>query len=280
LKKTDYNIYVIIKYMLKMKNIKGFTMVELIVAVSVFLALAAGAFLAFNPVKRLGLANDTRRWEDLTALAEAVELYQIDNDALPTDLSTVSVWTNQKRVICSSSGSLTCDGQTRTCLVVNDTDFLGNYIPALPVDPTKSADTDTGYYVTRTGSEAMTFGACDTYSGEEIEYVAKASLASHSSTCGDGEVTGAEACDDGDTFTEGCGNATLETAGTYCNSSCTSTITLSVDETCDSNFTVACWDTIHGEDFYSGGYIGGISCRSGETRCNNSCDICIVSCVG
>ena len=216
-----------------MKNVKGFTMVELIVAIGIFVVLAATTFFLLNPAKRLGNANTAQRWEDITALAKAVELYQIDNGTLPSDLSSVTVWTNQKQVLCSSVTSLTCDGQDRDCLVVDDIDFLGKYVDSLPIDPEKSADTDTGYYITRTGDGMMTFGACDSYDSQEIIYVARASLATHTSTCGDGETTGNEVCDDGNVVREGCGNGQIDAAGTYCNASCGSVITIDTTEKCD-----------------------------------------------
>jgi hypothetical protein len=49
-------------------------------------------------------------------------------------------------------------------------------------------------------------------------------------TCGNGATEGTEACDDGNTVTEACGDG-VKQVGSYCNATCTSVLTLS--ETCD-----------------------------------------------
>lgn len=211
----------------------GFTIVQLIVAVSVLIVLAVASITAFNPAKRVGQANDAKRWEDLTAIAKAIELYQLDNDSLPADFNnTTDLAVGEKFVLCSSEASKTCDGQTETCLQIDDADFLGVYLPDLPVDPTKSDTTDTGYYITRQGDNRMALGACNSY-GSTIELVAKAAIPSLVTVCGDGDTEGSEVCDDGDTFTEGCGNGIREPAGTYCNSNCTATVVIASQEPCD-----------------------------------------------
>jgi len=56
--------------------------------------------------------------------------------------------------------------------------------------------------------------------------------------CGDGVKEGDEACDDGNTVTETCGDGTIQ-SGTYCNADCTAELTLS--EQCDGN-NVNCED--------------------------------------
>jgi|GEM_PF-2115014 len=51
--------------------------------------------------------------------------------------------------------------------------------------------------------------------------------------CGNGVTEGDEVCDDGDEVAEGCGNFAIETAGTYCNATCTAEIVISENELCD-----------------------------------------------
>ncbi len=93
-------------------------------------------------------------------------------------------------------------------------------------------------------------------------------------------VEGSEGCDDGDTFTEGCGNATLETAGTYCSSACTTVVVISVDEVCDSTFSGGCWDEMSHQDLYATGYVHDRNCGGVNTSCNNSCSYCSQGCIG
>ena len=41
---------------------KGFTLIELIIVVAIIALLAAATFVAVNPAKRIGEANDAQRW--------------------------------------------------------------------------------------------------------------------------------------------------------------------------------------------------------------------------
>jgi len=259
---------------------KGFTIVELIVVVGFVAILFVGAVLVINPTRRMGETNDTRRWEDIIGIAKAIELYTIENHALPTDFSTSTLSIGEKFVLCDTPGVLTCDGQSKSCLVVNDADFLGVFLPELPLDPLKSSSADTGYYVTRTATDAIAIGSCSTYdSTATIEQLARASLPAIVSECGDSFVDSDEVCDDGDVFTEQCGNATIETAGTYCNSTCSSVVVISANEVCDSLLTNDCWDSASSQNLYSGSYVGvGTTCRSPKTHCNAACDYCSIGC--
>jgi len=47
-----------------------------------------------------------------------------------------------------------------------------------------------------------------------------------------------ETCDEGDVIQEGCTNGIQETAGDYCNGTCTGTTTIAVDEVCDENNSI------------------------------------------
>lgn len=233
---------------------KGFTIVELIVVVGSIIVIFLGTVVLINPVRRMGEANDVRRWQDIINIAKAIEIYSIENHELPPDFATSTLSVGEKFVLCSSAGVLTCSGQTTSCLVVSDSGFLGTLIADLPVDPQKTATTDTGYYVTRKTNGAIAVGACDTYDNTiVIEQVAKASLPAVVSECGDGFVDSDEVCDDGDVDQEGCGNGAVEN-GTYCNRFCTAVLTIS--ETCDYNtWAINCsLDGINYANAIGGGY--------------------------
>jgi len=210
--------------MIKQTSQSGFSLFSLILTIGVIAVLAASVLVVVNPAKRIGQSKDARRWADVTAIAKAVEAYEIDNHQIPSDFSTTTLSAGEKFVLCSSSGFRTCDGQTEICLVVDDDDFLGVYLPDIPIDPDKSNSVDSGYYITRQGDSTMVFGACDSYDSTEITLVAKATLPDVIAVCGDGDVDGDEVCDDGDTYTEQCGDGVLDTAGeTFCNADCSDT---------------------------------------------------------
>ncbi|MFA6307769.1 MAG: hypothetical protein WCS88_00915 [Patescibacteria group bacterium] len=245
---------------------KGFTLVQLIISISIFLVLSAMVLFSLDVTSRNGKAKDTKRWEDVTAIAEAVGLYQIDNNSLPASIAGATyIDTAQKYVLCSTASSLTCDGQSRDCLVIDDADFLGAYLGgSLPVDPEKTDSTDTGYYIARNGDQ-MLFGACSSYDGTSIEYTARAKVPA---VCGNGIIEDNEVCDDSDALTEGCGTsnpAELNTPGTYCNSDCTAEVTTAITELCDYNtWTNDCQlDSV----WYTNSDVGGTS------WCNVTCNV-------
>ena len=217
----------------------GFTLVELIITIAIVSLIAIAVFIATNPAKRIGETQDSRRWSDLVSIARAIELYTADYGDVPSDFSTSTVGVNDKVVLCSSGSTLTCDGQTKGCLVVDDTDFLGVYLNNIPVDPSKSADTDTGYYLTRKSSGLISFGACSDYQSDGMELVSKVYLPTYSITCGDGLTQGDEVCDDGNLVTEYCGDGTKNPADT-CSADCS---TVHDAEGCDYDSWVGgCWD--------------------------------------
>lgn len=249
------------------KNNKGFSLIQLIVGISIILVLGAVVLFGEDTLSRKGTAQDVKRSQDVIALGKAVELYQNDNGALPADLqAAIMIDADQKYVLCSSESSLTCDGQTRTCHVIDDTDFLGVYLKdSLPVDPEKTDTTDTGYYISRNGNQ-MVFGACESYSGDTIEYIARAKVPSF---CGNGIIEDGEACDDIENDCIGstcCGNGETEPDGWHCNSTCTENIRVNGNEPCDYNapFTDDC--SVSGTDYTS-------SDAGGPSLCNITCTV-------
>lgn len=215
----------------------GFTLVELIIVIAIVGLVAVAVIIASDPAKRIGESQDSRRWADLVSIAKAVEFYTADNGQLPSDFSTSTVGVGSKVVLCSSSSTLTCDGQTKGCLVVDDTDFLGVYLNNLPIDPSKSTDSDTGYYLTRASNGSVVFGACADYLSDGMETSAKVDLPSYTVTCGDDLVQDTEVCDDGNAVNEYCGDGILQlSTESYCNSTCSEAITFSQSEVCDYAF--------------------------------------------
>lgn len=261
-----------------MNKEKGFNLIQIIVATSIVLIIGVVVIFGDNVLADRGRARDARRWQDITAIAKAIELYNLENQSIPDDFSLSNLGTGDKFVLCSSAGSLTCDGQTESCVVVDNTGFLGKYLPNLPIDPEKSDTTDTGYYITRTSSNMLTIGSCESYGGDAIEFVAKASLPTYQ-VCGNGEPEGTEVCDEGNIVNAGCGNGVVETAGSYCNNTCTGYTTVSSDEWCDSLLSDSCFDELTQDTYYSAGYKNdGVNCSKLTTGCNNSCDACVFAC--
>jgi prepilin-type N-terminal cleavage/methylation domain-containing protein len=142
-----------------MKSQRAFTLIEVILVIAILAVLAAAVFLAINPVKRINDSQDSRRREDLIAWQKAIQLYTAEhNGSLPSEFSLSSLGTSDKVVVCGTANTATCLGQNANCVV--STSLVPTYLATLPKDPIEGHDVDSGYYVTRTGTNGLTFGSC------------------------------------------------------------------------------------------------------------------------
>ncbi len=163
------------------KLIKGFTLIELIIVIAVIALLAAATFVAINPAKRVGDANNAKRWSDITAIADAYNAYLADNSGTnPT--TTPAPTSGVTYSIASTTGGLvfaTCEAvangnpTTTTALIDLSALVTAGYIGQIPTDPSYVVGDlyNTGYYFYRESTGKMIVGACDTYNSTNIEVV-------------------------------------------------------------------------------------------------------------
>lgn len=183
------------------KSFLGFNLIQIIVTVAVIAVIAGTILYNEDPEKRIGKARDAQRIQELDAITKAIASYALEYHALPGDLSLASLGIGEKRVLCSAAAQLTCDGQVKDCVVIDDVNFLGKHLPVLPVDPEKSDVTDTGYYITRADNNfGLVVGACQTYDTQKMIKLANASLPAYEvleipPSCGNGILEGDELCD-------------------------------------------------------------------------------------
>lgn len=136
---------------------KGFTLIEILIAVGIIAILAAIVIIAINPARQFQRARDSQRWSDVNAVLNAVHQRMVDNrgsfaegsvcDALPATVSTITSTDGESNVdLCA-------------CLVPT-------YIAAMPFDPsvTDSAYTDcdsyhTGYTIVQDENGRITVAA-------------------------------------------------------------------------------------------------------------------------
>lgn len=139
------------------------------VTVVIFLTLSTLVFLWINPLAETGDAKDKSRIQHVNILAAAIKDYALDhNGALPV-LGEIA--TSTKQVLCATQGGsdVTCDTDTALCLQIAVADFYSDYLPELPVDPDKSNDQDTGYYLQKdTDTGQLIVGSCETYGSTAI----------------------------------------------------------------------------------------------------------------
>lgn len=116
---------------------KGFTLIELLVVIAVLGVLAAGVFVAINPLKRIQDARNAQRKMDLGQIANALEAYYVSHGGKYP--STNSDWCGrpgtyydytQRPANCSDSWipGLVADGDLKV----------------LPQDPTNKATSKCG----------------------------------------------------------------------------------------------------------------------------------------
>lgn len=228
------------------KSFLGFTLIQMVVTVAVLAIIVGTVMYNEDPEKRIGKGRDAQRIVELDAITSAIANYQLEYHTLPPDLAIASLGIGEKRVLCSSAAQLTCDGQTKDCIVVDDPNFLGKHLPILPVDPGKTGTSDTGYYVTRADNNiGLVVGACQTYDAQKMIKLANASLPAYEAlpppaSCGNGVLEGSELCD-------------YNSAGAKC-------------------------------AFDQGYYIEGlvydpVACDNNPVGCSASCNSCLKSCV-
>ena len=137
----------------------GFSLLQLIIVVSVILVLGTSVYIWVDPITRLEEADDSVREKDILVLAQAINDYANDHDGALPFLGVVNT---TKKVICTeqSGSTLECSGDNAPCLRIAHQKFYQDYLSELPVDPDKTANTDTGYYVETDSDNNLVVGAC------------------------------------------------------------------------------------------------------------------------
>mgnify|MGYP001572808078 CR=1 FL=1 len=168
----------------------GFTLIELIIVVAIIGILAASAFVAINPAKRIGESNNARRWQDITAILNGVMTYIADNNgnfpnariagstAALLAGNTYMLGTGQEG--CGNAASWTGGTGCGTAAAAQATaistsivscadltsSLVDTYLPTIPQDPTLGPyhASANGYYIYRAGtSNRVVVGSCLPY---------------------------------------------------------------------------------------------------------------------
>jgi prepilin-type N-terminal cleavage/methylation domain-containing protein len=171
-----------ISHIIKDKNLnKGFTLIELLIVIVIITALAVTVFVAFNPVKRIKDAHDSRRAADVETILTAIHESIVDNNGtLPAALQGLTAGTMYMIGTCASGcgtaaanyspnnppASFQCAGVSAGT-PVNSTNLatqLSSYLKALPNDPIANGTgqwaSTTGYAITVATGNIITVTAC------------------------------------------------------------------------------------------------------------------------
>jgi prepilin-type N-terminal cleavage/methylation domain-containing protein len=69
-----------------MKNVRGFTLIEVILTITIIGAMSTLLLVLINPATQFKRARDGQRKADMRQLQSALELYRSDQNAYPTNL--------------------------------------------------------------------------------------------------------------------------------------------------------------------------------------------------
>lgn len=118
---------------------KGFTLIEILVTVTIIAVLLAVAAVSYRSINQR--SRDARRRSDVEQLRSSLEMYRTDNGSYPSGIGWEGTWV----------GTDNSDLAT----------LLESYLSPLPVDPTGGVD---GYYFYTprncSGSPSKCFGYC------------------------------------------------------------------------------------------------------------------------
>jgi len=163
-----------------LNNHRGFTLMELIVAILVVAVLLAVVYRAVNPEKRIVDTKNAVRLQEASAIEKAIKSALISGTDAPASLTNVTANTYYSLISNGGTpGTYACSqlGQTINTLDIASTvtPFLGG---ALPVDPDITSGINTGYYLIRRGN-LFDVGYCNW----SIEVTCGDSICSASETC-------------------------------------------------------------------------------------------------
>ncbi|MCB9802551.1 prepilin-type N-terminal cleavage/methylation domain-containing protein [Candidatus Nomurabacteria bacterium] len=145
---------------------QGFTLIELIIVIAVIALLAAAVFVAVDPAKRIGQARDAQRWSDVTAVADAIMKYVVDNNgtfATTTPLPTVDDYYLIAGYQVTGTTGTTCQNATidGAGAAIRLDSLVPTYLPTMPTDPSFTSGASTQYYFMRNSAGRIKIGACE-----------------------------------------------------------------------------------------------------------------------
>jgi type IV pilus assembly protein PilA len=142
----------------KIKEQKGFTLIEVLLVVAIIAILAGIVILAVNPGKQLGDTRNSERRADVNTILNAVYQYSIDNQGnLPSSITTTTT------DICAT-GASSCTGLVDLSVLAAN----GKYLVAIPSDPQTGTATDTHYQIAKDANGRVTVSAPSAEQGVTI----------------------------------------------------------------------------------------------------------------
>ncbi|OIQ04352.1 MAG: hypothetical protein AUK58_00810 [Candidatus Moranbacteria bacterium CG2_30_41_165] len=155
-----------------MKKEKGFTLIEILLVISIIAVLATVVIVALNPAQRFKDSRDARRRADVESISKAIQQYVIDNKGAYPAGSGLQESDAEKQLGTATSGCAlfggdgTCATGDGDCMDLSAD--LAKYLKSIPRDPLQGSAEHTYYTVTRDDYNIVTVRACGAEGDEEI----------------------------------------------------------------------------------------------------------------
>ncbi|MDD4333106.1 MAG: prepilin-type N-terminal cleavage/methylation domain-containing protein [Patescibacteria group bacterium] len=162
---------------MKRNNQFGFTLIELLIVIAIIAIIAAVAFVALDPLTRFKDSRDSRRWQDVTSMADAIVVKQVDNRGYHADIISSSTADLVYPIGSCTSGCVTaaCDTSMGTTTHLDLSELVTDgYLGAIPVSPdgTGSWSTSTtGYTLEKKTTGAIIIRSCESENSDEIKVI-------------------------------------------------------------------------------------------------------------
>ncbi len=142
---------------------KAFTLIELLITISILAILGSAISIVLNPAELLAEARDSQRINDLESLRNSLSLTLIDNPSLFDSLSNTSIYLSLPSSACltnpPSGYTYICNAASSDLQKTDSTGWLPlslSNLPVFPIDPTNSSS-DSLYYAFVPDSTNRTF---------------------------------------------------------------------------------------------------------------------------
>ena len=145
---------------------RGFTLIEILLAIGILAILATAAIIAINPGRQFAEARNSQRWSDVNAIMNAVYQYSVGHKgAKPPEIPLAG----DPIEVCVS-GALSCSG------IIGMDSLTGGavYLTSFPIDPScpnNCPTFSTGYFITTNADGRIYIQAPHAELGEVIEMV-------------------------------------------------------------------------------------------------------------
>jgi prepilin-type N-terminal cleavage/methylation domain-containing protein len=129
------------------KKQKGFTLIEILIVISLVAILSAITIIAINPAKHFQDSRNAQRSSNVSEILNAMSSYLSDKGHAVADFGAITT--------CPTATNI----GTGVGLINLTTTLVDTYIVSIPTDPTNGTAADTKYNVCKTTSGRLTIAA-------------------------------------------------------------------------------------------------------------------------